>query len=51
MLGLPDRESSPEEVDDDDNGLKCLFWMPPDMETHLMVLGLHLLPQSLRPPA
>jgi hypothetical protein len=39
MLGLPDRESSPEEVDDDDDdddddsGLKRLFWMPPDMES------------------
>jgi hypothetical protein len=43
MLGLPDRESSPEEVDDDgddDNGLKRLFWMPLDVES---------LPNSLRP--
>ena len=33
MLGLPDRESSPEEVDDDDNnGLERLFWMPLDVE-------------------
>jgi hypothetical protein len=32
MLGLPDLESSPEEVDDD-NGLKRLFWTPPDMES------------------
>ena len=29
MLGLPDRESSPEEVDDDgNNGLERLFWIP-----------------------
>jgi hypothetical protein len=30
MLGLPDRESSPEEMDDDDdnNGLEHLFWIP-----------------------
>jgi hypothetical protein len=41
MLGLPDRESSPEEVDDDDNnGLERLFWIPPDVES---------LPSSLRP--
>jgi cell division septation protein DedD len=35
MLGLPDRESNPEEVDDDDddNGLKRLFWIPPDVES------------------
>jgi hypothetical protein len=34
MLGLPDRESSPEKVDDDDNnGLKRLFWIPPDVES------------------
>ena len=35
MLGLPDRESSPEEVDDDDdnNGLERLFWIPPDVES------------------
>jgi hypothetical protein len=33
MLGLPDRESSPEEVDDDDNNsLEHLFWIPPDVE-------------------
>jgi hypothetical protein len=32
MLGLPDLESSPK-VDDDDNGLKRLFWMPPDIES------------------
>jgi hypothetical protein len=33
MLGLPDRESSPEEVDaDDNNGLERLFWMPLDVE-------------------
>jgi hypothetical protein len=29
MLGLPDRESSPEEADDDDDdGLERLFWIP-----------------------
>jgi hypothetical protein len=30
MLGLPDRESSPEEADDDDddNNLERLFWIP-----------------------
>jgi hypothetical protein len=34
MLRLPDRESGPEEVDDDDNnGLKRLFWIPPDVES------------------
>jgi hypothetical protein len=34
MLGLPDRESSPEKMDDDDNnGLKRLFWIPPDVES------------------
>ena len=34
MLGLPDRESSPEEVDDDgNNGLERLFWIPPDVES------------------
>jgi hypothetical protein len=34
MLGLPDRESSPEKVDDDDNnGLRRLFWIPPDVES------------------
>jgi hypothetical protein len=34
MLGLPDRESSPEEIDDDDkNGLEHLFWIPPDVES------------------
>jgi hypothetical protein len=34
MLGLPDRESSPEEVDDDDNnGLERLFWIPPGVES------------------
>jgi hypothetical protein len=33
MLGLPDRESSPEEMDDDDNNsLEHLFWIPPDVE-------------------
>jgi len=30
MLGLPDRESSPEEVDvDGNNGLERLFWITP----------------------
>jgi hypothetical protein len=34
MLGLPDRESSPEEIDDDDkNGLEHLFWIPLDVES------------------
>ena len=35
MLGLPDRESSPEEMDDDDdnNVLEHLFWIPPDVES------------------
>jgi hypothetical protein len=34
MLGLPDRESSPEEMDDDDdNNLERLFWIPPDVES------------------
>jgi hypothetical protein len=34
MLRLPDRESSPEEIDDDDNnGLEHLFWMPLDAES------------------
>jgi hypothetical protein len=33
MLGLPDRESSPEEVDgDDNNGLERLFWITPGSE-------------------
>jgi hypothetical protein len=33
MLGLPHRESNPEEVgDDDEDGLKRLFWMPLDIE-------------------
>jgi hypothetical protein len=41
MLGLPDRESSPEEIDDDDkNGLEHLFWIPLDVESP---------PNSLRP--
>src|ERR1700733_2910808 len=31
MLRLPDRESSPEEVNDD--GLKRLFWIHPDVES------------------
>ena len=44
MLGLPDRESSPEEIDDDDdkNGLEHLFWIPPDVESPS---------NSLRPPS
>ena len=36
MLGLPGRESNPEKVDDnddDDNGLRRLFWMPLNMES------------------
>jgi hypothetical protein len=33
MLGLPDRESSPEEMDDNNNGLEHLFWIPPDVES------------------
>jgi hypothetical protein len=39
MLGLLDRESSPEEIDDDDdddddkNGPEHLFWIPPDVES------------------
>jgi hypothetical protein len=34
MLGLPDRESSPEEMDDDDNnGLERLSWISPDVES------------------
>src|ERR1700728_3273434 len=34
MLGLPDRKSSPEKMDDDDNnGFKSLFWIPPDVES------------------
>jgi hypothetical protein len=29
ILGLPDRESSPEKMEDDDNnGFKRLFWIP-----------------------
>jgi hypothetical protein len=33
MLRLPDRESNPEEMgDDDNNGLEYLFWIPPDVE-------------------
>jgi hypothetical protein len=35
MLGLPDQESGPEEVDDDNNnnGLERLFWIPLDVES------------------
>jgi hypothetical protein len=36
MLGLLDRESSPEEVDDDDddnNGVERLVWIPLDVES------------------
>jgi hypothetical protein len=41
MLGLPDRESSPEAVNDDDNnGLERSFWILPDVESP---------PNSLRP--
>jgi hypothetical protein len=56
MLGLPDRESSPEEMDDDDNnnGLDYLFWIPPDVETRSNSLrpsspALKPPPPSLRP--
>ena len=51
MLGLPDRESSPEKMNDDDNnGFKCLFWIPQAWKAHLVVLGPHLPPQSLHSP-
>jgi hypothetical protein len=35
MFGLPDRKSSPEEMDDDDNdnGLERLSWISPDVES------------------
>src|ERR1700728_4280766 len=54
MLGLLDREFSPEEVNDGDNGLERLFWIPPDVESSSSGLrssssaqSLCLLPQSL----
>jgi hypothetical protein len=47
ILGLLDRESSPEEVDDDDNGLEHLFGYPQTWKAHLVVLDPHLPPQSL----
>jgi hypothetical protein len=51
MLGLPSRESSPEEVDDDyDNGLRRLFWMLPDMENPPNGLRPSSPARSLRPP-
>jgi hypothetical protein len=50
MLGLPDRESSPEKMDDDDNnGLKRLFWIPPDVESPSS--GLKPSSSALKPPA
>jgi hypothetical protein len=50
MLGLPDRESSPEEIDDDDdnNGLEHLFWIPPDVERPSN--SLRPLSPALKPP-
>jgi hypothetical protein len=52
MFGLPDRESSPEKVDDDDNnGLERLFWIPPARKAHQVVLGPRFPPQSLPPQA
>jgi hypothetical protein len=44
MLGLPDRESSPEEVDND--GPKRLFWISQTWKARLVVLSPHLAPQS-----
>jgi hypothetical protein len=54
MLRLPDRESSPEEIDDDD-GLEHLFWIPPGVESlsnslRLSSPALKPPPQSLCPP-
>jgi hypothetical protein len=50
MLGLPDRKSSPEEVDDDDNnGLERLFWIPPDVES--LSSGLRPSSSAPKPPA
>jgi hypothetical protein len=49
MLRLPDRESSPEETDDDDkNSLEHFFWISPDAESSSNSLR----PSSpaLRPP-
>jgi hypothetical protein len=46
MLGLPDRESSPEEVDDD--GLKRLFSIPPDVES--LSNGLESSSSAPKPP-
>jgi hypothetical protein len=49
MLGLPDRESSSEEMDDDDNnGLKYLFWISPDMKSPSN--SLRLSSSVLKPP-
>jgi hypothetical protein len=50
ILGLLDRESSPEEVDGDDNGLERLFGYPQTWKAHLVVLDPHLPPQSLSLP-
>jgi hypothetical protein len=47
ILGLLDRESSPEEVNGDDNGLERLFGYPQTWKGHLVVLDPHLPPQSL----
>jgi hypothetical protein len=50
ILGLLDWESSPEEVDDDDNALSACFGYPQTWKAHLAVLDPHLPPQSLSLP-
>jgi hypothetical protein len=47
MLRLPDRESSPEEIDDDD-GLEHLFWIPSGVES--LSNSLRLSSPALKPP-